>query len=228
MNKDLLVFEEVSKIYTSGDKKLLILDKINFTLKEGTSVAITGNSGCGKTTFLNIGGSLDKPTSGRVFYKDNQIDTLDDVGLSQFRSTNIGFIFQSHILLEDFSALENVCIPALIKKEPLRDVKKRAVKLLERVGLQQRLHHLPSKLSGGERQRVAICRALINNAELIIADEPTGSLDETASKEIEKLLFDLVKEENRTLLLVTHNLRLANECSVVYLLQNQKLQVLND
>lgn len=223
MHEPLLRFEEVSKIYPSGSSRLTILEGLNLTIEAMSSVAVVGKSGSGKSTLLNLAGGLDRPTSGRVFFKGDDIGKMGDKELSLYRNRHIGFVFQSHILLEDFSALENVSIPALIMGESSRVAKKRAIALLERVGLKERAHHKPQKLSGGERQRVAICRALINGAQLIIADEPTGSLDETSKEEVERLLLEIVKEEKRTLLMVTHEQALAQKCDFLYLLQNRGL-----
>lgn len=223
----LMKFSGVSKTYISGESKLSILEQIDFLLPEGISVAITGKSGSGKSTFLNIAGGLDNPTKGEVHFLGKVLKNMYDKELSEFRNRHIGFIFQSHILLDDFSALENVCIPALIGGGQKRKVTQKAKELLERVGLMDRMDHRPNKLSGGERQRVAICRALINSPELLIADEPTGSLDEESSRDIESLLFDLVEEQGKTLLLVTHDMQLAKRCSVVYLLHNRELQELS-
>lgn len=224
MTDTLLQFRTVTKRFISGDSSLIILEGIDFGLEEGSSVAITGKSGCGKSTFLNIAGALDRPSEGSVLFKGKDLDGMGDRELSRFRNRHVGFVFQSHILLEDFSALENVCVPAMIRGAMRKEVTARATELLDRVGLAQRLHHKPGKLSGGERQRVAICRALMNSPDLIIADEPTGSLDEDSSDAIENLLFDLVKEEGRTLLMVTHDMELASRCSTVYLLHNRSLQ----
>jgi lipoprotein-releasing system ATP-binding protein len=223
MNNFLLQFVNIEKTYKSGDAKLQILHDINFALVKGETVAITGRSGSGKSTFLNIAGSLDRPSKGEVFLLEQKLSSLNDKELSYFRNNHIGFIFQAHILLEDFNALENVAIPALIKGVKRSYAFEKATSLLEKVGLKERLKHKSSQLSGGERQRVAICRALINEADLIIADEPTGSLDEKSAQEIEDLLFELVEEQKRTLLMVTHNEKLANRCSKVYVLQNRGL-----
>ncbi|MDC7246279.1 MAG: ABC transporter ATP-binding protein [Sphaerochaetaceae bacterium] len=223
MNKTLLNFLHVSKSYKSGETYLSILEDISFEIREGESVAITGKSGSGKSTLLNLAGGLDSSTSGSIFFRDEKLHTMNDMQLSSYRNAHIGFVFQSHILLEDFNALENVMIPALIRGESKNKVVKRATALLERVSMTDRLYHKSSKLSGGERQRVAICRALINNPEIIIADEPTGSLDEESSAAIETLLLNIVKEENRTLLLVTHDKHFATRCSTVYLLQHRSI-----
>ena len=224
MTDALITVSDVSKVYASGDSQLCILEQINVSLYRGQSVAITGKSGSGKSTLLNLIGGLDRPSSGSVAFLGRDLNDMHDRQLSEFRNRSIGFVFQSHILLDDFSALENVCVPALIRGERYTQALKRGKQLLQRVGLEQRMTHAPQKLSGGERQRVAICRALMNNPDLIIADEPTGSLDEESSKEIEQLLFDLVREQQQTLLLVTHDMQLAKRCDTVYVLHARMLQ----
>jgi len=226
MTEDLMQFKQVSKTYQSGDTRLLILEDLSFTISRGVSIAVTGKSGSGKSTLLNIAGGLDRPTTGSVTFLGDTLGAMNDRELSEFRNRHIGFVFQSHILLDDFSALENVYIPSLIGGSKRKVAEHRAVELLERVGLADRMHHRPQKLSGGERQRVAICRALINDPDLIIADEPTGSLDEESSTGIERLLLELVQEEQKTLLLVTHDTQLARQCSTVYLLHNRTMREL--
>ncbi|MFA7371204.1 MAG: ABC transporter ATP-binding protein [Sphaerochaetaceae bacterium] len=223
MHEPLLRFENVVKKYPSGTQELLILENLNLTLESRRSIAIVGKSGSGKSTLLNLAGGLAKPTAGRVLFQGKDLGKMHDRELSYYRNRHVGFVFQSHILLEDFSALENICIPALIKGGRLKEVKKRALELLERVGLADRVDHRPQKLSGGERQRVALCRALINQCDLIIADEPTGSLDEGSKGEIEDLLLQLVVEAEKSLLLVTHEKSLALRCDTVYQLENRGL-----
>jgi lipoprotein-releasing system ATP-binding protein len=224
MTDHLLELSGVSKIFASGDSELCVLENINLILKPRSSVAITGKSGSGKSTLLHIAGALDRPSSGKVLFKYKELQRMSDRQISEFRNRHIGFVFQSHVLLDDFSAWENVSIPALIRGDSYASAVQRSKQLLDRVGLSQRMNHRPQKLSGGERQRVAICRALINEPDIIIADEPTGSLDEQSSSEIEQLLFDMVTEQDRTLLLVTHDVQLARRCEIVYLLQNRSLQ----
>ncbi len=224
MSDPLMRLVNIEKRYSSGMSTLTILENLSLIIEEGESIAITGKSGCGKSTLLNIVGGLDRPTSGKVYFKHTLLSSYNDRQLSLFRNIHIGFVFQSHILLDDFSALENVMIPSMIRGESKKSVTFRAKELLERVDLRDRMDHPPKKLSGGERQRVAICRALINNPDLIIADEPTGSLDEESGKSIESLLFDIVQEEKKTLLLVTHDSLLASRCNKVYTLTHRELE----
>ena len=211
------------KAAEKGNDEITILKDLNLSIVQGQSTAIIGKSGSGKSTLLHIAGGLDSPTEGKVICSGTDFATLDDKRRSVLRNRHIGFIFQANLLLEDFSALENVMAPALISGVKARECKDRAVELLERLGLADRMDHVPGKLSGGEKQRVAICRALMNRPEVILADEPTGALDEENASEVENLLLDLVREEGRSLLLVTHNQDFAFKCDNVYLLKNRNL-----
>lgn len=224
MHDTLLTLQNITKRFQSGETQLTVLEDLSLTVPRGASVAIIGKSGSGKTTLLNIAGGLDTPQEGTVIYKDRILSSMKDRQLSEYRNCNIGFVFQSHILLEDFTALENVMMPSLIKGMRPRDMRHKAQELLERVDLSSRALHHPGKLSGGERQRVALCRALINDPDIIIADEPTGSLDEQSSSGIESLLFDLVSEQDKTLLLVTHDIALAERCSHIYQLIHHRCE----
>ncbi|MFA5569841.1 MAG: ABC transporter ATP-binding protein [Sphaerochaetaceae bacterium] len=228
MSNLLLQLSHISKRFASANQTIDVLEDLNLSIYEGTSVAITGKSGSGKSTLLHIAGALDAPSGGEVYFKGILLDYYDDQLLSEYRNRHIGFIFQSHFLLDDFSALENVFIPSLIAKEKRSIMVKRAKELLDKVGLSSRLHHKPFQLSGGEKQRVAICRALMNNPSLIIADEPTGSLDEQTAQEIEQLLIQLVREEHKTLLLVTHEKQLATLCDTSYLLSNGRVTPIDE
>jgi len=199
---------EVKNIWkTFGE--LEVLKGVNLKVKKGEIVAIIGKSGAGKTTLLQIIGTLDRPTSGQVLIEGEDVFALNDAKLAAFRNKHIGFIFQFHQLLPEFTALENVCIPAMIAREKETEYKARAEKLLLDMGLQDRMSHKPNELSGGEKQRVAAARALMMNPDIILADEPTGSLDEKNKKELSDLLLQLRKEYGQTILLVTHDKELA-------------------
>jgi len=213
-------FKDVCKNF--GD--ISILKNIDFVLPENSSTAIIGKSGSGKSTFLHLAGGLDVTTSGDVFCCDLNWKGLKDKYSSKLRNTQIGFIFQSNLLLEDFTVLENVMMASLINGLSPKNCKERAVELLTKLGLQERLNHKASKLSGGEKQRVAICRALMNKPKVILADEPTGSLDENNSSQVEDLLLNLVKDEGCSLLLVSHNNDFAYKCDNVYLLTQGNLK----
>jgi len=211
------------KTSEKGEGEITILNNINLQVLSGQSTAIIGKSGSGKSTLLHIAGGLDSPSEGKVLCKGTDFSSLDDKHRSALRNLHIGFIFQANLLLEDFTALENVMAPALISGKKESECKDRAVQLLKKLGLEDRISHVPGKLSGGEKQRVAICRALMNEPEVILADEPTGALDEENAAEVEELLLNLVKEEGRSLLLVTHNQDFAYKCDNVYLLKNHGL-----
>jgi lipoprotein-releasing system ATP-binding protein len=184
---------------------LQILKGVNLEVQQGEIVTIVGASGAGKSSLLNIIGTLDKPDAGQLFLKDQQINTLNSKQLSHFRNTQIGFIFQFHHLLAEFSALENVCIPAFIAGTAKADAEKRAASLLDMLGLSSRTHHKPNQLSGGEQQRVAVARALINSPSLILADEPSGNLDSANARDLHELFINLRNEFNQTFIIVTHN-----------------------
>lgn len=186
-----------------------VLKGVNIEIIKGEIVSIVGSSGAGKSTLLHILGTLDKADTGEVFLHNENVSRLKGNNLAAFRNKHIGFIFQFHHLLPEFTALENVCIPGWISDAKRKQINERAEELLNLLGLKERLHHKPDALSGGEQQRVAVARALINSPDIIFADEPTGNLDSTNAKELHKLFFDLRKEFNQTFLIVTHNEELA-------------------
>ena len=200
---------EVKNIHKSFGE-LEVLKGVDLSVKKGEIVAIIGKSGAGKTTLLQIIGTLDRPTKGQVLIEGTDVFALKDKDLAAFRNKHIGFIFQFHQLLPEFTALENVCIPAMIAREKETDYMPRAEKLLHELGLGDRLNHKSNALSGGEKQRVAAARALMMSPDIILADEPTGSLDEKNKKELSELLLKLRKEYGQTILLVTHDKELAN------------------
>jgi len=191
-----------------GDLK--VLKGVNLNIKEGEFVSIVGASGAGKTTLLQIIGTLENPTSGKIIIDETDITSLSDKELSNFRNENIGFVFQFHNLLTEFTALENVCLPAFISGKNRNATEKRAKELLNLLNMGNRLDHKPNELSGGEQQRVAVARALINNPSIILADEPSGNLDSENAKSLHELLQKLNKDLNFTIVVVTHNDKLAN------------------
>jgi lipoprotein-releasing system ATP-binding protein len=199
---------EVQDIHKSFGE-LEVLKGVSLRVEKGEIVAIVGKSGAGKTTLLQIIGTLDRPTSGKVVIDGEDVFALGEKQLAAFRNKHIGFIFQFHQLLPEFTALENVCIPAMIAREKESDYKPRAERLLTELGLQDRMGHKPNELSGGEKQRVAAARALMMAPDIILADEPTGSLDTQNKKELSELLLRLRKEYGQTILLVTHDKELA-------------------
>ena len=190
--------------------KLQVLKDVNIVIKEGEIVSIVGASGAGKTTLLHILGTIDKADKGKVEINGIEISQMNDNKKAVFRNRNIGFIFQFHHLLPEFTALENTFLPALIAGESQSNAIEKAKKLLDYLKLSERLEHKPSQLSGGEQQRVAVARSLINSPAIILADEPSGNLDSNNAKELHQLFFDLRKEFNQTFVIVTHNEELAN------------------
>ncbi len=189
---------------------LKVLKGINLNIKKGEIISIVGASGAGKSTLLQIIGTLDKLEKGSLKINQVEVNKLNDKKLAEFRNTQIGFVFQFHHLLPEFTALENICIPAFIAKRSKKEAEAEAMKLLDFLNLKDRADHKPSELSGGEQQRVAVARALINKPAIILADEPSGNLDSTAAIELHKLFFQLRKEFNQTFVIVTHNKELAN------------------
>lgn len=207
---DCIVMQNVTKIYTVESHEVPALKGVDLTIPRGSIVSVTGASGAGKSTFLHILGTLERPTRGRVLLNGVDVSNINDKLASSFRNKTIGFIFQMNNLLPDFSALENVMMPGLISGVAKDAVRKRAKELLSRVGLDERLQHRPGELSGGEQQRVAIARALLMAPPILLADEPTGNLDKKTSLAIQDLLMELAKEHNMTMLLITHDMTLAD------------------
>ncbi|MDP4211465.1 MAG: ABC transporter ATP-binding protein [Bacteroidota bacterium] len=191
--------------------KLHVLKGVNLDINKGEIVSMVGPSGSGKSTLLHILGTLDEPASGEIFLENRRLQTLKGKSLAAFRNRHIGFVFQFHHLLPEFTALENVCIPGWIAGRKKSEVKERAMQLLEILGVSHRTENKPSALSGGEQQRVAVSRALINNPDIVFADEPTGNLDSANARELHQLFFDLRKQFNQTFLIVTHNEALAEQ-----------------
>lgn len=207
MPNELLKMKKISKSFPTpgGDDKLSVLKDINLTLHDGESIAITGRSGCGKSTLLSIAALLSLPTDGQIFYSGEEVSSFNEEKLALMRNRYMGFVFQNSMLLEDFTSLENVAMPLLIRGEKRRSALEKAEYYLELVSMEDRRNYRPNILSGGERQRVAIARALSSSPSIVFADEPTGNLDEKTSSTVESLLFDAVKKEKKGLLLVTHN-----------------------
>ncbi len=214
----------LSKTYRTGTDEVEVLQELNLILEEGETTVITGESGSGKTTLLNLIGGLDDATSGNIIFNGSDIVGQSEAELTRYRSSSLGFIFQFHYLLKDFTALENVMLPALIEGLSLRVAGNRAEELLNRVDLLKRKAHYPVELSGGERQRIAVARSLMNDPVLILADEPTGNLDEKNSDQIEKILFELVCEYKKTMLLVTHDNELAARGDYHFCLEHGRLK----
>jgi lipoprotein-releasing system ATP-binding protein len=203
---------------------LEVLKGIDLEITKGEIVSVVGASGAGKTTLLQIIGTLDKPTSGSILFDSQDVATLSEKRLAAFRNKNIGFVFQFHHLLPEFTALENLCIPAFIAGFSYKDANRRAMELLDFLHLSDRAEHKPSALSGGEQQRVAVARALMNHPSVILADEPSGNLDSANAKELHQLFFTLRKEFNQTFVIVTHNLELADMSDRKLLMVDGRIQ----
>lgn len=202
---DILQCRDVRKTYRNGKQVLHVLRGVDVDVREHEVLAISGLSGAGKSTLLHIMSSLDRPTSGTVLFRGKEISRLDKKEINRLRNEEIGFVFQFYHLVPEFSAIENVMLPALVRGVRRKQARKRAMELLESVGLEQRIRHRPSELSGGEQQRVAIARALYSDPALVFADEPTGNLDAETSEDIQALLLGLNRDRNTTLVVVTHN-----------------------
>jgi lipoprotein-releasing system ATP-binding protein len=211
--------ENITKSF--GDLK--VLKGINLTVEKGEIVAIVGASGAGKTTLLQIIGTLSDKDSGSLWYDDTSIDRMSERQLARFRNLNIGFVFQFHHLLPEFTALENVCIPGYIARRPAKQVENKAREILDFLGLTDRLDHKPSELSGGEQQRVAVARALINDPAVILADEPSGNLDSRNKTELHQLFFNLREKYKQTVVIVTHDRDLAGMSDRMIRLQDGKI-----
>lgn len=207
--KPVLHCQALCKRYRQGDAELTILDNIELVVKKGEMLAIVGPSGAGKTTLLHMLGGLDLPSSGRVLINDRDIAALNDRDRSRLRNAELGFVYQFHHLLAEFSAIENAAMPLLVAGRKRREAMAEAASLLERVGLGSRLNHRPAQLSGGERQRVAIARALVNRPACVLLDEPTGNLDGDTAESVHALLAELNRESATSFLIVTHDLQLA-------------------
>lgn len=208
MNR-LLDVKGLRKSFGSGDSRVDVLRGIDLAIDAGETIAMVGASGAGKSTLLHLMGGLDRPTAGEVLFQGKDIFLLNDVSLASFRNHSVGFVFQFHHLLSEFTALENVMMPALINGTGRNEAQSAAAGLLKDVGLAHRLTHKPGELSGGEQQRVAIARALVMSPQLLLADEPTGNLDTRTSEEVHALLSDIHLQKNITLVIVTHNESLA-------------------
>jgi len=216
MSNIILQAKDITRTYVEGEVNTYVLKKVNLNIYSDEITAIIGKSGSGKSTLLHILGTLDTPTSGEIIFNGKNLSGFSANQKAKFRNKNLGFVYQFHHLLGDFTAMENVMMPLLISGTPIADAEKTARENLEKVGLSHRLNFRPSELSGGERQRVAIARALSNHPDLILADEPTGNLDAQNAQDIFTLFTDLVKKEHIAVVMVTHDNTLAAKCDRVY------------
>ena len=223
---NIITINQLEKTYVSKGETLTILKDLSLLVPEGQKVIVVGESGSGKSTLLNIIAGIDSATKGTVIAGDWKISDLKEKDLTDYRANFLGLVFQFYYLLKDFTALENVFLPAYIKGLSKKEAIEKAKVLLEDVGLADRMTHLPNELSGGERQRVAVARALINDPKLILADEPTGNLDPANATMISDLLFSMVEKHKKTLILVTHDSKIAQKGDVCYSIKDGKLVTL--
>jgi lipoprotein-releasing system ATP-binding protein len=222
-NQAVLECRNLAKSYSEGPAEVQVLQGVELLLKPGERVAIIGSSGSGKTTLLNMLGGLDTPSTGSVWLAGEELSALSEKNRGLLRNRALGFVYQFHHLLAEFSALENVCMPLLIGSLPVAEARARAEALLTRVGLGPRIHHKPSELSGGERQRVAIARALVNQPKLVLLDEPTGNLDRTTAQTIQELILELSVSMGTAFLVVTHDPALAQQMDRILTLEDGRL-----
>lgn len=224
----LVKIENLQRSFKIDSVTIEVLKGIDLEIKKGEILAVIGASGVGKSTLLHILGTLERPTSGKVYFNEKDIFKLNNDELARFRNKTIGFVFQFHHLLSEFTALENTMMPALISGLSQNDAEKKAKVLLEEVGIGKRLHHKPGKLSGGEQQRIAIARALVLSPELVLADEPTGNLDTHTGEEIHRLLKEINKTKETTFVLVTHNEKLASKADRIIKMVDGRIATRSD
>ncbi len=226
MNKKALELKKINKIYKGKAENIHILKDLDLIVKEGEFISILGKSGSGKSTLLNVIGMLDSIDSGDIIINNEIIDRKNSQRIDEIKNSEIGFVFQFHYLLPEFTTLENVMLPAMLNNfKNRKEIEKRAIELLTEVGLGERLHHKPSQLSGGEKQRAAISRALINNPKILLADEPTGNLDEETSNNIHNLFKKINVQKKQTIIVVTHSRELSNITDKKYYLKGGKLSL---
>ena len=227
MNERVIQAREIFKSYPSGERRLEVLRGLSLEVEKGEMVAVVGESGAGKSTLLHLLGGLDRPDSGSILLEGRELSRLDLVEAAALRNREVGYVFQFHHLLPEFNAEENTLLPCLIRREPLREARRRARALLEELGLGERAKHRPAELSGGEQQRVALARALIGHPSVLLADEPTGNLDFRTSETVFALIREAVSRRRTATVLVTHSERLARRCDRVCVIEDGVLRGLS-
>jgi len=218
----------VHKVYPMGDERIVALDDVSLTFRQGKIYCLLGVSGSGKSTLLNIIAGLEKPTKGEIIFKGRHIETMSEKKLAIFRQRYIGFVFQSYNLMPTLTALENTTLPLIFRRIPARIRNKKAMEMLKAVGLVDRWRHKPSQMSGGQQQRVSIARAFVNDPQIVFADEPTGNLDTKTTTEMMNLICKMAQKHNQTLILVTHNLELSKYCDEIIHIRDGKIEKLED
>ena len=216
--------ENLQKVFRSGKSDLALFDNLSFQVAKGEMLAIVGESGAGKSTLLHILGALDRPSGGDVYCANSRLSSLSEEAAAEFRNREIGFVWQFHYLLPEFTAVENVALPLLLREHPRQQAEEEALRWLREVGLEQRAHHRSGELSGGEQQRVALARALITQPKVLLADEPTGDLDSRTADSVFDLIARLHRDCQLTSLIATHNLAFARRCDRVLRLQNRRME----
>lgn len=225
MDRDpLLRIEGLKKVFRSGEADLVLFENLSFQVAQGEMLAIVGQSGAGKSTLLHIVGALDRPSAGAVYCADSRVNSLSDDAAAEFRNRELGFVWQFHYLLPEFTALENVAMPLLTRGQPLPQAEQEAARWLREVGLENRGHHRSGELSGGEQQRLALARALITGPRILLADEPTGDLDGRTAEAVFELIARLHRERQLTSLIATHNLAFARRCHRVLRLDQGRIE----
>ena len=226
MSNNVIEVNALGKNFHDGDINVNVLKNVQLTIPESSRIAIVGASGSGKSTLLQLLGGLDKPTEGEVILCGNNLNQVDDTARGNLRNQHLGFIYQFHHLLPEFTALENVAMPLMVRNINTNDIRAMAKEMLVKVGLKERIQHKPSELSGGERQRVAIARALVTQPKVILADEPTGNLDRKTAEQISSLMMELNNELNTAIVMVTHDMSLAQKMQTIYELQDGVINTL--
>lgn len=222
--ENMIIIQDVRKVYRVGNEKVIALDNISLNISKGEICCFLGTSGSGKSTLLNLMAGLEKPTKGSISIKNKEIHKLSERKLTKFRQENVGFVFQSYNLIPTLTALENVSLPLTFKGIPKTVRNKRAKKILKGVGLETHLKHKPTQMSGGQQQRVGIARAFVSNPEIIFADEPTGNLDTKTTKEVMDLITSMARENNQTLIIVTHDIDIAKYANRIFYIRDGRVE----